>query len=75
MESCFSHMSSQVCICVQPSWGQRYTTDILAFTQEGRKIAENILRKGVLFNSQTDDGVPIFHGSAGTGLYNHSRYV
>ncbi len=34
--------------------------------QKGGKIAENILAKGVLFNSQNDDGVPIFHGSAGT---------
>ncbi len=37
------------------------------FMQKGGKIAENILGKGVLFNSQNDDGVPIFHGSAGTG--------
>ncbi len=39
----------------------------LVFTQKGGNISENILGKGILFNSQTDDGVPIFHRSAGTG--------
>ncbi len=37
--------------------------------QKRGKIAENILGKGALFNSQNDDGVPIFHGSAGTGIH------
>ncbi len=36
--------------------------------QKGGKIAENIIGEAVLFNSQNDDGVPIIHGSAGTGL-------
>ncbi len=40
---------------------------LLVFMQKGCKIAKNILGKGVLFNSQNDDGVPIFYGSAGTG--------
>ncbi len=40
---------------------------LFGFTQKGGKIAENIFGKGVLFNSQNDDGVPIFHGNAGTG--------
>ncbi len=40
---------------------------LLVFTQKGGKIAENILGEGTFFNSQNDDGVPIFHGSTGTG--------
>ncbi len=39
--------------------------------QNGCKISQNILGKGVLFNSQNDNGVPIFHGSAGTGTLLH----
>ncbi len=39
---------------------------LVVFTQKGGKIAENILGKGAFFNSQNADGVPIFHGSAGT---------
>ncbi len=42
---------------------------LLVFMQNKGTIAENILRKGVLFNSQNDDGLPmIFHGSAWTGV-------
>ncbi len=57
---------SENILVLQEKGGKFKLWFLLLFMQKGGKIAETIFGKGALFNSQNDDRVPIFHGSAGT---------
>ncbi len=57
---------SENILVLQKKGGKFKVWFLIVFKQKGGKIAENIIGKWVLFNNQNDDGVPIFHGRAGT---------